>query len=224
MTASVADLILVRHGVTGWNREHRFQGGIDIPLADDGHEQARRAAQRLATEAPRRAPPIRALYSSPLSRAMQTAEPIARALDLAIGHDEGVHERRYGAFEGLTHVELQRDMADDFARWRAREPDFVLPGGGESLRGFHQRVDEALRRIAARHAGEAVVIVTHGGVLDCAYRIATDFPLSEPRKHELLNASLNTLRWDGERFTLLGWGDVAHLADVGVDDASAGWR
>lgn len=100
-----------------------------------------------------------------------------------------------------------------------REPDFALPGGGETLRALHERVAAALREIVRRHPGETVAVVTHGGVLDCAFRLATGLALEAPRTHELLNASLNRIAWHDESFALLGWADAAHLAQA-LDDAA----
>lgn len=210
-TSDTVELILVRHGVTEWNRERRFQGQIDIPLADEGLHQALRTGRRLADC------PVHAVYTSDLARARQTAEPIAAAKGLALTFEPGLRERHYGGFEGLTRDEISRDQADAFRRWREREPDFVLPGGGESLRQFHQRVERTLMALALRHAGQTVVAVTHGGVLDCAYRIATGMPLDSPRGHDLLNASLNRIVWQDGAFRLLAWADVSHLAQA-LDD------
>jgi probable phosphoglycerate mutase len=210
----MTEFVLVRHGVTAWNRARRFQGHIDIPLDDEGHRQARLAARRLAQEA------ISAVYASDLGRAVQTAEPIAQALGLALGSEPGLRERHYGAFEGLDHDTIEREHAEAFARWRARDPDYVLPGGGETLRTFSARVEAAMLRLAQRHPGERVVAVTHGGVLDCAYRIASGLDLGAPRRHDLLNASVNRVSWDGVRFRLIAWGDVSHL-DAALDDVEA---
>lgn len=210
----MTELVLVRHGVTAWNRARRFQGHIDIPLDADGHRQARCLAQRLARE------PMAAVYASDLTRARQTAEPIAQALGLPLRTEPLLRERHYGAFEGQDHEALARDHGEAYARWRARDPDFALPGGGESLRSFDARVQAALQRLVQHHPGQRVVAVTHGGVLDCVYRIAAGLELSAPRTHDLLNASLNRIAWDGTRFRLLGWADVTHL-ETALDDLEA---
>lgn len=199
------ELIMIRHGVTAWNKERRFQGQIDIPLDDEGLRQAQLLGQSMAGAA------LAAVYASDLTRARQTAEPLASAIGLPVVAEPGLRERHYGAFEGRTWDELQREHAADFARWRAREPDFSLPGGGETLLALHDRVEATMRALAARHPGSSVVAVTHGGVLDCAYRIATGLGMREPRQHDLLNASINRIIFDGERFSLVGWADVAHL-------------
>lgn len=210
----MAELILVRHGVTAWNKDRRFQGQIDIPLDDEGREQAERTGRRLARET------VDAVYSSDLGRAWQTAGAIASALGLAVRAEHGLRERNYGAFEGCTHDEIRLHQPQAYARWHAREPGFDLPGGGESLETFHARVLATLQALARRHPGERVVAVTHGGVLDCAYRIASGLPIEAPRGHDLLNASLNRIGWGGGRFSLLGWADVAHLAES-ADDVEA---
>jgi probable phosphoglycerate mutase len=203
------ELVLVRHGVTAWNRETRFQGHIDIPLAPEGHEQARRVAVRLTERSARS--PVSALYSSDLARARDTAAPIGAALGLPVRIEPAVRERHYGRFEGLTPAELERDHAEPYARWRGRELDFELPGGGESLRAFHGRVRAALEALAARHPGERVVVVTHGGVLDCVHRIAAGIDLSEPRRLPIHNASLNAIARAGAGWQVLAWGEVDHL-------------
>ncbi len=208
------ELIMIRHGVTAWNKERRFQGQIDIPLDDEGLRQAQLLGQSMAGAA------LAAVYASDLTRARQTAEPLASALGLPVVAEPGLRERHYGDFEGCTWDELQREHAADFARWRAREPDFSLPGGGETLLALHDRVEATMRALAARHPGGSVVAVTHGGVLDCAYRIATGLGMREPRQHDLLNASINRILFDGERFSLVGWADVAHLRRA--DDAIEG--
>lgn len=212
---SSTELILVRHGETAWNRARRIQGSIDIPLSPVGEAQALAAARRLAAER------IDALWSSDLSRARQTAEPIAQALGLTPIVDARLRERMYGDFEGRDHDTLARDFAEAYARLRSRDPAFALPGGGESLAVFHARSHEVLSDIARRHPGQRVAIVTHGGVLDNAWRIGAGLPLDLPRRVEMLNASLNRIRLEGGRWSIVGWADVAHL-DASLDEVDGG--
>jgi len=199
--------------VTAWNRQRRFQGHRDIGLDDQGHEQARRLAGRLADAG------LVAVHTSDLARARDTAAPVAARLGLPAVTDTGLRERCYGDFEGRTYDEIEAAFPDAFARWQAREPDFVLPGGGESLRDFAARCAEAFERIARSYPGGRVAAVSHGGVLDIAYRLATGLALEAPRRHELLNASINRIRFEDGRWSLVDWADVAHLDSV-LDDAS----
>src|SRR5690606_16160386 len=161
------ELILVRHAITAWNRERRFQGQLDTPPDEQGVQQARRTARR------RPSWPLAAVYTSDLMRARQTAEAIAAPHGMELRLEPRLRERHYGRFEGRTYEEIERIDASAYRRWREREPAFALPGGGETLLALHQRVEAALRDLARRHTGETVAVVTHGGVLDCAFRVAT---------------------------------------------------
>ena len=204
-------LILIRHGETAWNRERRLQGQLDIPLNATGVAQAGALARALAAE------PIDAVYASDLSRAMQTAAPLAGALGLAVQSDPRLRERCYGALEGMTYAEVAEQLPEDFARWQARIPDYA-PDGGESLLAFHERAVEAALALGRRHPGERIALVAHGGVLDCLYREANDMTLEAPRRHELLNASINRLRCDSVRLTVMQWADVGHLEALTLDE------
>lgn len=210
------ELVLIRHGVTAWNQQRRFQGQIDTPLSDEGHQQAMLTARHLS--ALREVQPIHAIYASDLKRAWSTAEPIARLLGLPILKQSLLRERHYGVFEGKTHEELQNEgLQSDYQRWRNREPDFALPQGGESLRDFFDRALRALQSLVAAHqADERIVAVTHGGFLDCAYRIASGLAMTEQRQHPLHNASLNRIAWDGDRFSLIDWGQIDHLDSMDI--------
>ncbi len=211
----VAELVLVRHGETAWNRDRRIQGQLDTALNDEGLRQARAVARRLAADARRDgaggASP--ALVSSDLLRCRQTAEPIAASLGVPLGLDPALRERHFGVYQGRTWTQILSDDADRAERWRARDPDLEVEGG-ESLRAFARRVGDALATLGAAHRGRTLVVVTHGGVLDVAHRLARGLPLEAPRDFEIANASLNRLRFDGERFEMIGWGDVSHWRDA----------
>jgi probable phosphoglycerate mutase len=204
-------LIVFRHGETAWNRERRLQGQLDIPLNDTGRAQARALAAALAAE------PIDAVYSSDLSRAMQTATPLADSLGLKVRPEPRLRERSYGTLQGKTYAEVAEQLPEDFARWQARVPDYA-PDQGESLAGFHERAVDIALFLSRRHPGERIALVAHGGVLDCLYREATGMTLEAPREHELLNASINRLRSDSHRLTLAQWGDVTHLESLALDE------
>lgn len=204
-------LIVIRHGETAWNRERRLQGQLDIPLNDTGRAQARALAEVLAGE------PIDAVYTSDLSRAAQTAAPLAQALGLSARAEPRLRERCYGDLEGMTYAEVAQHRPEDFARWQARIPDYAPPGG-ESLREFHERAVDVALSLSRRHPGERIALVAHGGVLDCLYREATGMTLEAPREHELLNASINRLRCDSVNLTMLQWADVSHLEALTLDE------
>ena len=218
MNSGRTTIVLIRHGVTDWNQDRRFQGQIDIALNAAGLRQAEMTAARFAIDAT--LADIAAVHSSDLARASQTAEPIARRLGLPMQLDASLRERHYGVFQGLTGEEIVRRHPEAWKRWLAREPGYELPGGGESLVDFHARVERALEGLVARYRSRTVVAVAHGGVLDCAFRIASGLALEAARHHDLFNASLNRIEHDGERFRLVHWGDISHLGEA-LDDVEA---
>lgn len=203
------ELILIRHGETEWNRERRMQGQTNTPLSDLGRAQAAAVGQRLANH------PFAALYSSDLQRAWDTAAAIARASGRTIISQPRLRERTFGILEGMTNAEMAQRHPAEHARFELRDPDYTVPGG-ESPRQFFARSLACLEEIAAVHAGECVIVVTHGLVLDTLYRAAHNMPIEVKREAPLLNASLNTFERTAEGWTEKAWGDVEHLAEVGV--------
>lgn len=208
-------IIVVRHGETAWNVDTRIQGQLDIPLNDTGRWQAERLAQALAGEE------ISAIYSSDLQRAHATALAVARPAGLAVATDQGLRERGFGSFEGRTFAEIEEAWPEQSLLWRKRDPEFA-PAGGESLLVFRARVTRTAHALAARHPGEQIMLVAHGGVLDVLYRDATGQELQAPRTWDLGNASINRLLWTPEGLNLVGWSDTRHLQDESsLDETSA---
>jgi probable phosphoglycerate mutase len=205
-------VLALRHGETAWNVEQRIQGHFDIPLNPTGRWQAERLAAALAGEG------IAAVYSSDLQRALATASAVAQAAAAPLATEPALRERAFGRFEGVTFTEIETRWPDEAVRWRRREPGFG-PGGGETLETFYARCVQAAGALAARHPGQTIAIVAHGGVLDCLYRAATGVSLQAPRSWHLGNAAINRLLWHGEGFTLVGWNDARHLerSDDGVE-------
>jgi 2,3-bisphosphoglycerate-dependent phosphoglycerate mutase len=201
-------LWIIRHGETDWNVAGRLQGQLEVPLNVKGLAQAQRLAARLVVEHQRA--PFAAIYSSDLGRAAQTAEETSRRLGLAVIAQTGLRERHFGVLSKLTLAEAEVSHPELFARLKARDPEFV-PEGGESLTQMFARSVAALSDIARAWPGAQVLVVTHGGVLDSAWRKAKQFPLQVKRDHELLNASINRVTVLGDQFELAGWADVAHL-------------
>jgi broad specificity phosphatase PhoE len=150
----VTTLLLVRHGETDWNADGRLQGQTDRPLSDFGRRQAQELADELADEE------LEAIYASDLARARETAEIVGERLGLAIVRDPDLREKGWGTWEGLTAVERDR-------------VEFV----GESTEAHQERILRALRRIAERHPGGRVVVVTHGGSMRRVQTAALGFAL-----------------------------------------------
>lgn len=197
-------LCIVRHGETDWNAEKRIQGQTDIPLNAAGRAQAAAAAAGLAGRR------FDAIYSSDLARTWQTAQPIAAALGLHLNAAPGLRERHYGRMQGLTVEEARQRYPALHAVYVGRDPHHDLDGG-ESLTGFAGRIAAGLAGLAAAHAGQTLLLVAHGGVLDIAYRIATGRDLAGPRDFPIPNAALNWLEYRGATWRLVAWGEKAHL-------------
>lgn len=202
--AAPTRLCFVRHGETEWNAGRRIQGQIDIPLSALGHAQARATGNALRDEG------FAAIYSSDLARARQTAEATAHLAHLPLRLLPGLRERHYGAFQGLTHEEAAQRHPADYARHHARDPRFA-PVGGESLLDLVARLYEAIDAVVRRHAGEAVALFTHGGVLDILHRQATGRPLTAPRDFAIPNCGINWIEVDNGCWTLLSWAERDHL-------------
>ncbi|MFC4158826.1 histidine phosphatase family protein [Chitinimonas lacunae] len=208
-------LVLIRHGETAWNVDRRFQGHLDIGLNDNGRRQAELLALRLEREHARQ--PFAALYCSDLSRARDTAAAIAARTGLTLTIDAGLRERGLGVLEGLTPDQMAVQQPEVYAGWQRRDPEAVVPGG-ERLADFSQRVLTALQQVAGRHDGATVLVVVHGGVLDCIYRAAQGIDLMAPRQREMHNAAINRLVYDGTVWSITDWGDVSHLDMETLDE------
>ena len=217
-------LLLVRHGLTEWNRDGRFQGHLDPVLSEQGRAQASLLAARLAA-APADRP--RRIVSSPLRRASQTAEPIADGAGLPPGsvvHDAGLMELGQGSWEGRTHAELAATDAERYAAWRAGSWDRTPPDG-ESVDGAVERVRVALER--ALESCDSVrawplCLVGHGGSLRLAAGLLLELDPAHSWALDLDNASLSILERDSDGWRLVTWNDVGHLLGRTAEPAGEG--
>jgi probable phosphoglycerate mutase len=210
---SATRIIAIRHGETAWTVDTRIQGQLDIPLNETGRWQASRVAQALADE------PISAIYASDLLRAWETARAIAEVTGQALRAHKGLRERGFGVLQGNTHAEIEANWPEQALRWRQRDPHWA-PQGGESLVAVRERITRTASELAARHPGEQIVLVAHGGVMDALYRAATGQDLQAPRTWNLGNAAINRMLWTPDGLTLVGWSDTRHLDDEALDETS----
>jgi broad specificity phosphatase PhoE len=159
----MSELILARHGETEWNVEEVFRGQIDIELNQNGIKQAELLAEHLSGQA------IEAVYSSPLKRALKTAEAIARRHKLKIETSPGLNDCDFGQWQGLSLREVKDKYRKLYEQW-AESPQSVQIPGGESLGGVRERALKVVNGVTAKHTG-AVVLVSHrvvNKVLICA--------------------------------------------------------
>lgn len=204
-------LLLVRHGVTDWNREGRFQGHLDARLADQGRLEARLLGERLA----RQYPAALDIITSPLSRAADTAAILAASYPAgqrpALAADPRLIEIGQGEWEGRTHAELAENDADRYAAWRARA-GLEQPPGAESIDHALSRVAEALHDITATDSG-AVCVVSHGGILRLAARHLMGLGARRAWMMDVDNASVSVLGRLPRSATwrIESWNDTGHL-------------
>lgn len=150
-------IILVRHGNTPWNKDKIFRGSKDIPLDDQGREEARALAEWLQDES------IHAAYTSPLSRSRDTALAIARYHDLEVVDLPGLADLSYGDWEGLPLKEVKVRYADLYRQWEAA-PHTVRFPHGETLAELRTRALAAVAEAAERHPDQTVLLVGHRAV------------------------------------------------------------
>lgn len=166
-------IVLVRHGETDWNRDNRFQGRADPPLNDTGREQARALAAALSAES------FAAAYTSPLQRAAETAAILAGALRVDAVPDGSLMEVDVGSWSGLTRTEVEARFPEGFARWLEYGHGW---DDGETYDELGARVVSGLAGIAARHPGDVVLAVTHGGPIRSALAAAERVSFDEARR------------------------------------------
>lgn len=203
-------VLLARHGETAWNREGRLQGNRDIPLSEAGVAQAAALARRL------RGAGLARVVSSDLSRAVETARPVADAAGLPVETDAGLREQDLGAWEGLTFAQVEAADAALAARFRAYDPA-ARPPGGETRGETAARVWSTLSAIAPPGSPSPLLVVAHGGTIQFIVYHVLGLSLSQPRRFAMPNASISTLAPRGDGWLLRSLSDVAHLDPSAVE-------
>jgi len=199
------ELWLVRHGESTWNLDRRFQGAYDAPLSPRGRAQAAALAERLAGTA------FDALYTSPLSRARDTADACARVLGVAPRAVDDLREIGLGAWEGETVDAILAREADAYRRW-LDTPVEHPPPGGEPLATLAERVRRTLDALAASHAGGRILVVSHGGAIGSVLCAWLGRPLNTIWRLKLDNASISRVALpEGQ---VLAVNETAHLVAV----------
>ncbi len=197
-------ILLVRHGRTPWNKDKIFRGTIDVPHDEVGQEEARLAGEWLKGET------IHAAYCSPLSRARDTAEAIARHHGVAVQDLPGLMDLNYGDWQGVPLAEVKERYADLYRQWEIA-PHTVRFPGGETLEEVRTRALAAVMEVVNRHPGQTVVLAAHrvvNKVLICAFlgldnshfwRIGQD------------TTAINRFQWTGSLWNILAVNDTCHL-------------
>jgi probable phosphoglycerate mutase len=204
-------VLLIRHGQSEGNAERRFGGHTPTPLSALGRRQAEATAHALKSES------ITAIYSSDLLRAVETASPLAAALNLEIKQSNAFRERSVGHMENLTFEEAAQKFPEEYAALLRRDFEHVL-SGGESYRQLLDRAAHALDRAIAENQGGTVALFSHTGTI-CILALhlmgALDAPTLRPVWLATANCGISrfTLRADGF-LRLSALNDTRHLADL----------
>jgi broad specificity phosphatase PhoE len=198
-------LILIRHGETDWNATLKYQGHANIPLNEQGHEQARKAGARLAYYG------ATALYTSDILRAAETAEQIGSITNLTPRPMPNLREIDVGQWEGLTPEELYRRVPEHMAAFD-RDPARTVRLGGESYAQLQARALLALNDIHAAHpSDELVLAVSHGGTIRALLCHIIGLDLAHFGRLWLDNGSLTELRHGAHGWRLARLNDAAHM-------------
>ena len=215
MTIKHTEVFMVRHGQTDSNVDGLLHGATDVPLNGIGLRQAQLVASRIE-----QLERLHSLHSSPLQRALTTAQAISSRTGLTPRLHHGLSEMNFGQVEGLTVAEMSEQFPElavrflDYSDLEARFP------GGESRREFHDRVRIALDRIVTTNAGQRLVVVAHGGVIASLIAQVLGEDPNDWRRYTIDNCSVTHLEFatSGAIAHLLN--DVVHLEQIDIDDLS----
>ncbi len=204
-------IFLVRHGATTLSAEDRFAGATDVPLSDEGRQQAGRLATRLADL------PIAAVYASPLGRTMDTAAVLAVPHHLEVRACAGLREISHGHWEKLTRHEVEEKFPNEAAAWEA-DPYTFAPAGGESGLAVTARALPELIEIVRRHEGCQVIVVSHKATIRLLLSSLLGF---DPRRYrdnlDQDPAALNIVDFKGPvKARLMLFNDTSHYSAAGL--------
>jgi broad specificity phosphatase PhoE len=201
-------LYLVRHGATQLTAEDRFSGSVGVDLSDEGRAQVRRLAERLAQHCPA------AIYCSPLSRTVETAEILAQPHGLTPERRDGLREISHGRWEGLTRREVEERYAEEYSAWE-QDPFTFAPEAGESGLGVLARALPVIRAIVVAHRGQDVIVVSHKATLRLILSSLLGFDARGYRDRlDQSPACLNVVDFkDPVRARLMLFNDTSHYSD-----------
>lgn len=199
-------VFFIRHGQTEWNKTLRYQGHSDIALTEEGMQQAKWVADRLARE------PFSAIYSSDLSRARITAEMIAEKHHLPVESTADFREVKFGEWEGLRYNQIHEGWPAEMDRFFL-EPGKVIIPGGETFHEVKERTDRALNEIRTKHDGQCVAIVTHGGAIRTMLCSALGISLDLLWCFRQDNTAVNIVEYETKYNILRLINDSNHLYD-----------
>ena len=208
-------LILIRHGETQLNRDGRVQGRDSEPLNRTGRAQARAVAGALSGDAPF------ALYASPLTRAMETAQAISDAFQVPCTPLRGLEEIDTGELNGLTGQEMKERFPELMQEWD-RNPASVRMPGGESMVEVRQRAWKAVTTLLERHDEQTAVAVSHNFAICTIVCKVLGTPLRHFRRLNQELGAITRLHVGGDWGALVSFNETWHLKSIRPRDRSGG--
>ena len=204
----MTEIYIVRHGESEGNKSDKFVGHGDVPLTDTGKRQAALTAEYLKDVK------FTALYSSDLKRAMDTAGPSAELHGLKIIPEPDFREIYAGDWEGRLFNEIISSDPEAYNLWKSCQPD-CRPGNGETLRELYERVNRRLIELTQENDGGIISIFTHATPIRAITCMIKGIPLTEISSVPwTANASVTRLRFDNQRYEIVGEGYVGHLGGL----------
>ena len=197
-------LVLVRHGQTEWNVAGRYQGQSDVRLSAEGIEQAKSLAEHFPEDN------IKAIYSSSLSRAAETARSIAAVYHLPVCLEDDLQELDFGSWEGMTYAQISKLWPQEIAAFFSR-PDMLDIPQGESFSALQERAINKIKEIILNHENDTVVIVAHGAILRTILAFALHMPLRYLWSLRQFNTAVNILSFNQGNFIVELLNSTAHL-------------
>ena len=201
----MTEIIIIRHGETEWNKTGRFQGHSDVPLSAEGRAQASALGKNLVVDH------VDAIYASDLTRAMETAAPLAQRFGLEVISDPLLRELNFGSWEGRNFNDVNAENPDAMKTFY-NDPERVNIPDSEPFPEFQRRVAGRVREIVAQERGKRIVIVSHGASIRILFADILSMPIRSIWHVSQLNTAVNKIRFEDDGFAVVTlMNDTSHL-------------
>ena len=201
----MTEIIIIRHGETEWNKTGRFQGHSDVPLSAEGRAQAAALGKNLVVDH------VDAIYASDLTRAMETAAPLAQRFGLEVISDPLLRELNFGSWEGRNFNDVNAENPDAMKTFY-NDPERVNIPDSEPFPEFQRRVAGRVREIVAQERGKRIVIVSHGASIRILFADILSMPIRSIWHVSQLNTAVNKVRFEDNGFAVVTlMNDTSHL-------------
>ena len=201
----MTEIIIIRHGETEWNKTGRFQGHSDVPLSAEGRTQAAALGKNLVVDH------VDAIYASDLTRAMETAAPLAQRFGLEVISDPQLRELNFGAWEGRNFNDVNAENPNAMKNFYTDPEQADIPES-EPFPEFQRRIAGRVREIVARERGKRIVIVSHGASIRILLADILSMPIRSIWHLSQLNTAVNKIRFEDDGFAVVTlMNDTSHL-------------